>query len=880
MNQVSALYNQNEKNSKVLMENEGKSLPIKDPFNVSDSEVFYSKLFTGSLETLYLNLMSKYIKEKDPDEEFNRAKSKEAIENKEFNEEDKITGVNENCETPYLKIINNIDLKKNITNGSYTVISDIEDKPSSRTDNDFAYTGSIKNDSNHGFLPKDYIRILLHQFTYDINYPTTKVRSKIIFPRVILFKKSWSLRKTHIEIFKYFKLIIEHGFEGGFNSNIKESIPIKLLKAESDNDYEELFNKIFFFEDSELSPSESKEKRGPTKETDKSSNKVTAKSSSDIPNDLNGSKRNVSEIKTFIANQSPYKILSFLKLDNSNKKKNNRESVNNNLSKFELDTLKVNNQIPYRIRLRRVNPDKILFCFLCGERYCFDCFLPCTDDMSLEEILSFYTFYNIFSFYDPHFEQTMRTILFDVLVIVSNQESSTNNSNSLTQNKTKQHISNSKNKNIPDSNTNRVSQSNLVSLQLFYETLLFRINLLLSDFPYLDNSFLALDSSMKAHFPINFDFNFEITWNNYFEKQILKFNEKVDLTFKLNNIEKTEKSTSLLNCFRLSSKLEILENDNQWFCSKCKSNQKATKKLDLCKTPHFLIVQLKRFLNNSKVDTFVDFPLYNLDIKDFVVDTDEDSLRVINLKEDKYHLLLDKKKSRKDSQKNSAHVNNKVNNSKLVSLEGTCNEMRSNKNKMNTDFNGVSIEKEIGLGSNRQINNKELNSSNANTLFHINNSSNAYFIPNSEKQIGETETKSTNMKSIKHKGTNKSSLEKNIPQSSQGNPPNNLINILDSGVSSNVCNVEYIDPNEFFLYDLVSVGNHIGQHSSGHYICYSKNPVTNTWFRFDDANFSPISEKEVLSRNAYLLLYRRKNLENLIDTEQLYNKPFFDFTSN
>ncbi len=81
-------------------------------------------------------------------------------------------------------------------------------------------------------------------------------------------------------------------------------------------------------------------------------------------------------------------------------------------------------------------------------------------------------------------------------------------------------------------------------------------------------------------------------------------------------------SVSLDNCFGELLKPEMLGENGQWFCEKCNRLTDAEKKLDLWTLPRVLIIQLKRFTydlsNNSKIETFVDYPLQSLDLSSFV----------------------------------------------------------------------------------------------------------------------------------------------------------------------------------------------------------------------------------------------------------------------
>lgn len=86
--------------------------------------------------------------------------------------------------------------------------------------------------------------------------------------------------------------------------------------------------------------------------------------------------------------------------------------------------------------------------------------------------------------------------------------------------------------------------------------------------------------------------------------------------------ETKSKLTTLSDCFDFFSTPDVLDENNQWRCPKCKQFVCAEKKLGIWKLPKILIVQLKRFygsgLSTRKVDTFVDFPEI-LDMKKFVL---------------------------------------------------------------------------------------------------------------------------------------------------------------------------------------------------------------------------------------------------------------------
>lgn len=52
---------------------------------------------------------------------------------------------------------------------------------------------------------------------------------------------------------------------------------------------------------------------------------------------------------------------------------------------------------------------------------------------------------------------------------------------------------------------------------------------------------------------------------------------------------------TLNDCFEEFRRPEMLDDDNKWYCNKCKDHVRATKQMDLFKAPPILVVNLKRF---------------------------------------------------------------------------------------------------------------------------------------------------------------------------------------------------------------------------------------------------------------------------------------------
>ena len=88
-----------------------------------------------------------------------------------------------------------------------------------------------------------------------------------------------------------------------------------------------------------------------------------------------------------------------------------------------------------------------------------------------------------------------------------------------------------------------------------------------------------------------------------------------------------KRPTTLLDCFKCFTKKEVLSDDDLWKCPKCNKLEKATKKIDLWLLPKVLIVQLKRFSYThyfrDKIDLFIDCPIVDLDLSQFILNPAE-----------------------------------------------------------------------------------------------------------------------------------------------------------------------------------------------------------------------------------------------------------------
>ncbi|GAB2272615.1 hypothetical protein Dimus_007437 [Dionaea muscipula] len=94
--------------------------------------------------------------------------------------------------------------------------------------------------------------------------------------------------------------------------------------------------------------------------------------------------------------------------------------------------------------------------------------------------------------------------------------------------------------------------------------------------------------------------------------------------------KRSSESVSLYKCIEAFLKEEPLGPEDMWYCPSCKTHRQAIKKLDLWRLPEILVIHLKRFSYSrylkSKLDTYVDFPLFDLDLSGFIANKNGTSL--------------------------------------------------------------------------------------------------------------------------------------------------------------------------------------------------------------------------------------------------------------
>jgi hypothetical protein len=113
-------------------------------------------------------------------------------------------------------------------------------------------------------------------------------------------------------------------------------------------------------------------------------------------------------------------------------------------------------------------------------------------------------------------------------------------------------------------------------------------------------------------------------------EDILKV-QREDEFLKKNNLDKAEKDSKNKKNKKLNldelltnfNQIEKLSKDNEWLCPKCKKHQLADKKMEIYSISEIVIIHLKRFRNNRKIENLIEFPIEGLDLTKYLPNQNE-----------------------------------------------------------------------------------------------------------------------------------------------------------------------------------------------------------------------------------------------------------------
>ena len=92
-----------------------------------------------------------------------------------------------------------------------------------------------------------------------------------------------------------------------------------------------------------------------------------------------------------------------------------------------------------------------------------------------------------------------------------------------------------------------------------------------------------------------------------------------DLNFDSGNLDDYKSEYNIESLLETFSEPEVLDENNKWFCGKCKEHVQATKRIEIYKCPKYLIIHLKKLKYQAKKIPMITFPKKNLDMEGFVL---------------------------------------------------------------------------------------------------------------------------------------------------------------------------------------------------------------------------------------------------------------------
>jgi hypothetical protein len=144
-----------------------------------------------------------------------------------------------------------------------------------------------------------------------------------------------------------------------------------------------------------------------------------------------------------------------------------------------------------------------------------------------------------------------------------------------------------------------------------------------------DNTFYYTAEKDRRYYKLDEkDFSIEVTVINKWVEKFKELNNKQTISLENHQAGRMDDDINIHACFKNFVKSEKLAENSEWFCPKCKQHVRAMKKMEIYKSPHILIIHLKRFKDNQKINSLVTFPVEGLDISNYVL-SNEDGLPLV-----------------------------------------------------------------------------------------------------------------------------------------------------------------------------------------------------------------------------------------------------------
>lgn len=126
----------------------------------------------------------------------------------------------------------------------------------------------------------------------------------------------------------------------------------------------------------------------------------------------------------------------------------------------------------------------------------------------------------------------------------------------------------------------------------------------------------------KEHYSSNFSFILTLFYGqNHINMKCPDCNNASNMfdPFSCLSLNLNKDCKTLEDCFDYNmNSLEILDDDNKWYCEKCNDKKNAIRTSKLWNLPSVLIIQLKKFNNNAKLLNNITFDINNLNLNKYI----------------------------------------------------------------------------------------------------------------------------------------------------------------------------------------------------------------------------------------------------------------------
>ncbi|BFZ19073.1 hypothetical protein BsWGS_22113 [Bradybaena similaris] len=316
--------------------------------------------------------------------------------------------------------------------------------------------------------------------------------------------------------------------------------------------------------------------------------------------------------------------------------------------------------------------------------------------------------------------------------------------------------------------------------------------------------------------------------------------------------QKQTEPIDLDTCLQAFTKWEELDEDELYYCSKCKKHCLAAKKLDIWRLPPILIINLKRFqyLNGRWVKShkIVNFPLRGFDPSAYLAPREPPDCSVVLATENAHPRQL-------------THWEPAA----PISLGGAPISVTTFTSSESVVTPGAGVTTRQPASTTSTLSSANLSLSNSTSLtvttaiedYNKNKQQTHKLAGEDSKEL----VKSTPVRDIVRAGEESKELVKNTPvrdivrAAVNGSAKTGTASAIEDRLRE-FDHADYTNAR----YNLYAMSCHTGILGGGHYVAYARNP-NNHWYCYNDSSCKDIPEQQLDKNSAYILFYEREGVD-------------------